>query len=309
MPSPQHAKGMGTLPQQPLTRAGRGGAVVSDALALTKPNIVLMCGLMTLAGSWLAPGHLDALGLVAAVLGICMAVAAANVLNMVAERNTDGLMQRTRSRPLPTGRFPVGVARLMGLLLGVVSTALLGLAVNWLTALLAAAAIAIYVLGYTPLKQRTPLALLVGAIPGAMPPLLGWTAVTGELQAGAWLLFVLLFLWQIPHFIAIALFRKDDYARAGIPVLPLAVGDQAARRQALFAAFGLIPAGALLAAHEVAGWTITALVVGAGLFLFIQGGRGLSVGATARGPRRLFFATLIYLPLLGFAFALAPLLR
>lgn len=308
MSSHQQAKAIGTLPASE-THAGRAGALARDALALTKPNIVLMCGLMTLAGSWLAPGHLDALSLVAALLGTSLAVAAANVLNMVAERHTDGLMQRTRSRPLPAGRFPVGIARLMGLSLSVVSTALLGLAVNGLTALLAAAAIAIYVLGYTRLKHRTPLALLVGAIPGAMPPLLGWTAVTGELQAGAWLLFVLLFLWQIPHFIAIALFRKDDYARAGIPVLPLAIGERAARRQALLAAFALVPAGALLAAHGVAGWAITALVMAAGLLLFIQGSRGLGAGATARGPRRLFFATLVYLPLLGFAFALAPLLR
>jgi heme o synthase len=275
-----------------------------DLLALTKPAVTRMCLLTTVGGMLLAPGSVS-LGLaLATIVGTGLAVAGANAFNMWWERDLDGKMSRTRRRPLPAGRMTPGTAVRFAWACAVASIVVLGLATNVLTAVLAASAIASYVLVYTPLKVRTPAALVVGAIPGAAPPLLGWTAVTGTIDAPAVVLFLVLLVWQIPHFIAIALYRKREYARAGIRVVPLVRGDAIAKIHAVAWALVLVPVSLMLAPMGVAGGTylVSALVLG---MIFVGWSfTGLDNAAGARWARGYFLASLVYLPALTLALVL-----
>ena len=223
----------------------------------------------------------------AAVAGTALVVGSANALNMYIERVTDGLMARTRNRPLPTGRLPAGLALGFGLALGAVSVPLLAFAVNAITGLLAAFALLSYVLVYTPLKRRTTASLLIGAVPGAIPPLLGWTAVTGRVEWPGVLLFAIMFLWQVPHFLAIATFRRDDYARAGLKVLPVERGDRVTRVHVVAYLVALLAVTFALVATGIGGrfYLGSAIVLGAG-FLGVRplgpaAGVGGTVGARA----------------------------
>ena len=177
-----------------------------DLVTLAKPRITLLVITTTAGGLWLAPVRVDALIIGLALLGTVLIVAGANALNMYIERDVDRRMDRTRDRPLPAGRLSPRVALWFGVALSVIAVPILAIGVNAVTALLALLAHLSYVLAYTPLKQRSHWALLVGAVPGAMPPLLGWTAATGRIGAAGLVLFGILFLWQIPHFFAIAHF-------------------------------------------------------------------------------------------------------
>ena len=272
---------------------------VRNVLELTKPGIVGMCLTMTAAGMWLAPGTMPLVKALWALAGTALAIGAANALNMYLERDTDARMTRTRHRPLPDARLAPAVALVFGLLCGLASVALLWVAVNPVTALLAALALDTYVLLYTPLKRRTHHAMLIGTIPGAVPPLIGWTAVTGAVSAPGLALFAILVLWQIPHFISIAIYRRADYERGGILALPIAKGDAAARRQALFTAALLIPVSLLPIPLGIAGWTYGVIVVSAGLHFLGVGLKHLTASAGLKGARTFFFASLFYLPLLG----------
>jgi protoheme IX farnesyltransferase len=211
--------------------ARRGGTLprVADLVALTKPRITALVLLTSAAGICLAPNRVGARVWLLSLVGTALIVGSANALNMFWERDVDARMTRTRARPLPSGRMAPEHALAFGLGLGLVSAPML-FAVNTATGLLGLVALVSYVAVYTPLKRRTPLALLVGAVPGAMPPLLGWSTATGAVERGGLLLFVLLLLWQIPHFAAIATFRADDYARAGLPVVSVRYGERGARR-------------------------------------------------------------------------------
>jgi len=201
----------------------------ADLVSLLKPRLSSLV-LCTLAGGmWLAPGELSLPRWVATLLGTAGTVGAANALNCWLERDRDRFMARTRLRPLPSGRMESGVALGFGILLAVFSLPLLALASNGLTASLGFLALVSYVAAYTPLKPKSPMAMLVGAIPGALPPLMGWTAVTGRIGIGGLLLFGILFAWQMPHFLAIALFRKEEYRNAGYMALPLVSGDDVTR--------------------------------------------------------------------------------
>jgi protoheme IX farnesyltransferase len=191
--------------------------VARDFVALTKPRITLIVLITFAAGVALAPGALTLHDGVLAVLGTTLVVAAANALNMWWERDVDALMERTRKRPLPAGRLDPRAALAFGCALGAIAVPML-CAVNPLTGLLGAFALFSYVALYTPLKRRTPFSLHVGAVPGAIPPLLGWTSVTGQLDGGGLALFAFMCAWQLPHFIAISVFREADYARAGLKV-------------------------------------------------------------------------------------------
>jgi protoheme IX farnesyltransferase len=275
-----------------------------DLLALTKPSITRMCLLTTAGGMMLAPGELSATRAVATVVGAGLAVAGANAANMWWERDTDGKMSRTRRRPLPAGRLSAAVAVRFAALLSVASVLVLGIWVNGLTALLAGAAIASYVLVYTPLKYRTPAALVIGAIPGAAPPLLGWTAVTGSIDPGGVVLFGILLVWQIPHFIAISLYRKEEYARAGIKVLPLVRGDAIAKIHATLWALALVPLSLMLTLIGVAGglYLTSALILG--MVFASWAFTGLDNRAGVAWARGYFFASLAYLPALTLALAL-----
>jgi protoheme IX farnesyltransferase len=180
------------------------------------------------AGLWLAPGRTSARCLWLSLVGTAVIVGSANALNMWLEADVDAKMARTRNRPLPAGRLSPDAALLFGLALAAVAVPMLFL-VNVPTGLLGLAALMSYVAVYTPLKRHTYLALLVGAVPGAIPPLMGWSTVTGSIGLGGLLLFAVLFLWQVPHFAAIATFRADDYARAGLQVISVQHGERAAR--------------------------------------------------------------------------------
>jgi protoheme IX farnesyltransferase len=276
----------------------------ADYLALTKPGIVRMCLLMTAGGLWLAPRSVDWTVWLAALIGSGLAVASANAFNMVWERDGDRMMARTRMRPVAAGRLGAGSSSAFAGLLAVAAMIVLVLGTNLLTAGLAAFALISYVLVYTPLKRVTPLALVIGAIPGAVPPLLGWTAVTNSLDLPGAVLFAILLVWQMPHFLAISVFRKEDYAAAGIRCVPVVRGETVAKMQAIAWAALLIPVSMALTPLGVTGpvYLVAALVLG-GVFL-IQALRGLGTqdqGASVRWARQLFVLSLVYLPALTIA--------
>lgn len=270
----------------------------SDLLQLTKPGVTRMCVLTTAGGLMLAPGHIGWVAGLATVAGSALAVGGANAANMWWERDLDAKMSRTRRRPLPALRMRPAVALRFSIALSVASVGLLACFANALTAVLAAAAILAYVLVYTPLKVRTPLALVIGAVPGAVPPLLGWTAVTNELDPGGLVLFGILLVWQIPHFIAIALYRKTEYARAGIRVVPLVRGDAVAKIQAVAWAGVLVPLSLMLTLLGVAGFFYLASAMLLGMGFLAWAFTGLDDAAGARWARGYFLASLVYLPAL-----------
>jgi len=282
----------------PGDRVGR----VRDYVALTKPGIVRMCLIMTAGGLWLAPQSVSWTVWVAALIGSGLAVASANAFNMVWEREGDRKMARTRTRPVAAGRLGVGSSSAFAGLLGVASMIVLALGTNVLTAGLAAFALLSYVLVYTPLKRVTPLALVIGAVPGAVPPLLGWTAVSNSLDLPGAVLFAILLVWQMPHFLAISVFRKQDYAAAGIRCVPVVRGETVAKVQAIVWAALLIPVSMSLTPLGVTGpiYLVASLVLGAAFL--IQAIRGL-VGSqeNVRWARQLFVLSLVYLPALTVA--------
>lgn len=279
-------------------------AMLRDLVALTKPRITLMVILTTAGGLWLAPGEVSAVTIVLTLLATAMVVGAANTLNCWLERDVDKHMARTKHRPLPDGRLQARHALILGLALGAISVPILTIVANPLTGLLAAIALVSYVWVYTPMKLRSPAALIVGAVPGALPPLMGWTAVTGELAAPGIVLFGILFLWQMPHFLAIAMFRQQEYTKAGIKVMPAVRGNAAAKLHAVLYAGALIPVSLLLVPLGIAGslYLVVAGLLGLGFFVYAL--VGLRAEAGNRWARQLFFVSLVYLPLLFAALAI-----
>jgi protoheme IX farnesyltransferase len=195
-------------------------SLMSDIFVLTKARLSLLVIITTFVGFCMASGaNLDWLLLFHTVGGTTLAAAAAAVLNQCLEANVDRLMERTRHRPLPAGRMRPGAARVLGASLGVAGVLWLGFAVNTLSAALAAATVVIYIAAYTPLKRRTSLCTIVGAMAGAIPPVIGWTAIQPSFGLGALILFGILFTWQMPHFLAIAWMYRDEYAQAGFVMI------------------------------------------------------------------------------------------
>jgi len=269
-----------------------------DIIALTKPRITLMVLLTTACGLWLAPGRIGLANGLWASLGTAVLVSAAGILNCWLEIDVDARMPRTANRPLPAGRLHPNTALLVGLVLGACAVVALCVKVNPLTGLLGALALFLYVGVYTPLKLRTPKALLVGAIPGAMPPLMGWTAVTGQIDPGALSIFGILFFWQLPHFIAISMFRKEEYMRAGVRIVPWVRGEKAAVVHAI--AYSLLlwaSSMALWGLGTTGAWYgVGAFVLGAVFFgwsLFGLWHRDLAVWS-----KQLFFYSLLFITLL-----------
>jgi protoheme IX farnesyltransferase len=272
------------------------GVALGDLLALAKPRITALVVFTTASGLWLAPRGLSAAGVALTLVGTVLIVAGANTLNMYLERDSDALMARTAGRPLPAGRMDPAVALRLGIGLSVLSVPLLTFAVGPLPGLLASIALVSYVLLYTPLKRRSATSLLVGAIPGAIPPLIGWTAATGRLDLPGVLLFAVMFLWQVPHFLAITLFRKGEYARAGLVVQPNEPGgERAARANIVRYTVALVGVSLLFVPIGVAGrlYLVTALVAGAAFLGY--GLLGLRENAGTRWARNLFFLSLVYL--------------
>jgi heme o synthase len=273
-------------------------------LLLAKPRLSGLVMITCAGGMWLAPGRIGAARAFLAVLSTAAVVGAANALNCYLERDVDARMRRTRDRPLPAGRVEPMVALGLGLLVPAFAIPVLVLATGRLTALLAVVALATYVLVYTPMKQRSTLALFVGAVPGAIPPLMGWTAVTGRMDAGGLALFALLFFWQLPHFLAISLYLSEDYARGGLKVFAVVHGEQRTRFWIAVFTAALVPVSLLLLPLGVAGpmYGAVAVVLGAGLTSFALLGLGKTGG---RWARSFFLATLVYLTALFAALFLA----
>lgn len=267
-------------------------------MQLTKPRVTLLNVIIGAAGLALAPVSVGLGTALMTLAGIALAVASANTLNMVIEKDSDGDMHRTADRPLPAGRLPAAPAAVFGAVLGMLSMLVLGLGVNPLTMALGAFALVAYAFIYTPLKRRTPQALIIGAIPGAMPPLMGWTAATGTLDAGGLAVFTILLVWQLPHFLAITLYLKNDYERGGIKTVAVVRGDRAAKIQAVAYATLLIPVSLLPVGTGLAGWLYLSAALALGVWFWFAGLKGLREGSGARWARKFFFASLIYLPTL-----------
>jgi protoheme IX farnesyltransferase len=279
-------------------------ARLRDLIELGKPRLSTLVLFTAATGLFAAPGVPSIWRAVVFVGATALLVIAANTLNCWIEREIDALMRRTCERPLPAGRLEPRVALISGSILTVVSLALLAWATNPLTTWLGLAAIFSYAAVYTPLKRVTPWSVLVGSIPGALPPLMGWTAATGSLGLPGWYLFGVLFFWQLPHFIAISVYLKDDFERGGLRVMSVVYSPQAVRRW-IFAftivmlAWSLIPQA--LGMNGTA-YSVCALLLG--LAFCAVAAVGLKKDAGVREARRVFAFSLIYLPLIILAFLL-----
>ena len=272
---------------------------VADWIALTRPRIASFVALASYVGGWLATdGQAGVARLAEAALYVTLTAAAASIFNAVLERDTDGLMERTKARPLPTGRIGVAPATTVGALAAVGGTLGLALRFEPWAALLALGTILAYALVYTPLKRVTTFNTVVGAVPGAMPPLLGHVAQTGDGGVWGWSLFAVLFVWQFPHFFAIAWLYREDYARADLRMLASAPGSVGlAGRQSLVYCLPILPVSLLPLFERAAGAIYLFGAVAAGL-AFVLASLGFALREDERNARRLLRTSLLYLPLL-----------
>lgn len=287
------------------------GATVRAYVALTKPRIIELLLVTTLPPMILAAGHFPRIWLVVATLvGGSLAAGAANTINCYVDRDIDALMKRTSRRPLVSGvRIDPANALRFGLLLGAAATVLLGFAVNWPSALLADAAILFYVFVYTlGLKRRSPSNIVIGGAAGCFPAIIGWSAVTGTVGWPAGVLFAVVFLWTPPHFWALAMRYRDDYAAANIPMLPVVAAPMTVARRIVGYSWAMVAVSLVLIVQ--AGWVYGAVaVVAGGVFLAEAHGlvRRIKAGDDPR-PMRLFHQSITYLTVLFAAVAVAPLL-
>jgi protoheme IX farnesyltransferase len=270
-----------------------------DFVTLTKPRLNLLVLATTLVGLYLAsPDGVPGALVMHTLVGTALVAGGAAALNQAWEKRSDSLMERTRTRPVPAGRLTVTEGAWFGVTLAAIGILELALVVNGLSAAVAGLTLASYVLLYTPLKTRTPLSTLVGAVPGALPPVIGWAAAAGEISLPSLILFGIVFFWQMPHFLAIAWMYREDYARAGIPLLPVLEPDgRRTGQQALLYATALWPVSLLPAVVGLAGMTYSMLATGLG-FAFIWLGARFAWQRTPATARRLFVFSIVYLPLL-----------
>ncbi|MBM3532372.1 MAG: protoheme IX farnesyltransferase [Alphaproteobacteria bacterium] len=255
-------------------RSGALGAVldgpqVSDYWELLKPRVMSLVVFTGFAGLFVAPGHINPVLAAIAVLCIAIGSGAAGAINMWFDRDIDAVMARTSGRPIPSGRVQPGEALGFGAVLAAGSVVVMGLGVNWSAAALLALAILFYVFVYTMwLKRRTPQNIVIGGAAGAFPPMIGWAAVTGDVSFASVVLFLLIFFWTPPHFWALALYRAGDYAKAGVPMLPVVAGAAATKRQMLLYTLILLPLALVPYVLGVAGaWYAIGALVLSGLFI------------------------------------------
>jgi protoheme IX farnesyltransferase len=271
----------------------------TDFLALAKPRLNLLVVVSAVAGYVMASGDThDVWRLVCMIAGTGLVAGGASAFNQIIEREPDALMQRTRSRPMPDGRLATGDAWVFGSVLTIAGLAVLALGANLLSAGVAFLTMASYAVVYTPLKRLSSFSTVIGAIPGALPPVIGWAAALDELSHGAWVLFGIVFLWQLPHFLAIAWIYREDYARAGFPMLPVIEPDgRSTAHQAVIYSLALLPVSL---APTLVGMTGPVYFVGALVLTSLFIGLALRFAGTRSIPdaRRLFFGSIIYLPLL-----------
>jgi len=273
--------------------------VVADLIALTKPRVVLMILVTTVVGYYVGlSGAPDYARLVHLLVGTLLAAGGTLALNQYWERDIDARMERTRVRPLPEGRLAPLEALLFGTAVTVAGLGYLGAFVSSMVMLMTAATTAVYLFAYTPLKLRTPLCTIVGAVPGALPPVTGWVASREGFGIGAWVLFGILFLWQLPHTLAIARLYRDDYARAGVRLLPVVDADgTSTERQIVTGCLALLAVSLLPTLIGLAGpvYFVGAFVLGTG---FLVLGTRQALTPSAGSARRVLFASLLYLPIL-----------
>jgi len=285
-----------------VAHSGAGAYPGADYVQLAKPRITIMVATTAWVGFAFRGGHAAGdsgggwLTVTAAVLGTALACASSAVFNQVLERDTDALMRRTRRRPLPAGRVQVAQASLYGCALAVIALGILAAGTNVLAAALAAWTIAAYLLVYTPLKRVTSVATVLGAIPGAMPPVIGYAAATGTVDLAALALFAVMFLWQLPHFLAIAWLYREDYARAGMPMLPvLDPSGGSTFRQMVIGCVALLPISLWPTLLGLTGGVYFYGTLALGL-AFLGVGLGLVRWQTTGWARGMFYASLVYLP-------------
>jgi protoheme IX farnesyltransferase len=283
---------------------------VRDYVDLLKPRVMSLVVFTGLVGVLIAPGHAHPFAAALAVLAIALGSGAAGAINMWYERDLDALMARTRNRPLPAGRVAPDDALGLGVLLSIFSILLMAVATNYVAAALLAAAILFYVFVYTIwLKRRTPQNIVIGGAAGAFPPMIGWAAVTGDVSAVGIALFLLIFLWTPPHFWALALYRSDDYRRAGVPMLPVVAGPRETKRQMLLYTLVLAPVALAPTLLGAVGWLYGGVALAMSL-AFI--GHAVAVWRTSDdssgfpAARRMFRFSLLHLAVL---FAALPLDR
>jgi protoheme IX farnesyltransferase len=274
-----------------------------DFLELTKPRIVLMILLTTTVGFYLGSAG-DYGKLLATLIGTAIAAGGTLALNQLFEREVDARMERTRRRPLPDKRIQPGEALVFGVSLTSAGLLFLAVMVNDLSAWVTAVIVVSYLFVYTPLKRRSLMCVVVGAVPGALPPVIGWTAASGSLEVEAWVLFAILFLWQVPHTLAIARIYRDDFSKAGIRFLPVIEPDgRSTGRQVISYCLALIAVSLLPTLTGLTGtvYFITALALGG---MFLGYGVGMAMRQSVEAARKLLFASLAYLPLLLIVMAL-----
>jgi protoheme IX farnesyltransferase len=278
---------------------------LTDFLELTKPRVVSMVLITAFVGFYVgSAGVPDYVQLLQMLFGTALAASGTLALNQYLERDIDSMMERTRRRPLPDGRVQPRDAFWFGSVTALAGLAYLAVAVNPAAAWVTAAITLTYLFCYTPMKRRSSLCMLIGAVPGALPPVIGWAAARGEFQIDAWVLFAIMFLWQVPHTLAIARLYREDYARAGIQFLPVIEPDggstnrQIVSHCAALLAVSLLPT---LLGSAGAVYFVVAFALGAG---FLASGVRLALESTAARARRLLFASLVYLPALLLVLAL-----
>jgi len=280
-------------------------AGVGDYIALMKPRVMSLVVFTAFVGLLIAPGHLHPVIGLTALICIAVGAGAAGALNMWYDADIDARMARTAARPIPAGRLAPGEALAFGLTLAGFSVVVLGLLVNLIAAALLALTIAFYVVVYTMwLKRTTPQNIVIGGAAGALPPIIGWVATTGSVAVEPVVLFLIIFFWTPPHFWALSLYRADDYARAGVPMLPVVAGEQPTRRQILLHTLVLAPLGTAPWLLGYAGplYGVVAVVTGAAIIAL-----ALRVRAEQRGyaaSKQMFAFSILYLFLL-FAMLLA----
>ncbi len=278
---------------------------VLDFAELVKARLTLLVLLTTAVGFYLGTeGPIHTRAFVNVMLGTSLAAAAAAALNQWWERRLDALMHRTRERPIPAGRMSATVGFFVGILLALAGAAYLALSCNWLSAFLAAVTIAVYIFAYTPLKRISTANTLVGAIPGALPPVIGWAAARGNVQGASWSLFAILFCWQMPHFFAIAWMYREDYARGGFQMLSRDddSGVRSASQGVLFSMLLLILSG-IPTYIGLTNWNYVPIALALGGWFVIMALR-FHQKKTRESARALFLTSIVYLPLLLFALVL-----
>jgi len=273
-------------------------AQIKDYIELLKPRVMSLVVFSGLVGLMVAPGSIHPLLGCVAVLCIAIAAGGSAAVNMWYDRDIDALMTRTRRRPLPQGRIEPSAALEFGTTLIFAAVVLMALAVNWLAAALLAVAAGFYIFVYTIwLKRRTPLNIVVGGAAGAFPPLIGWVAVTGQINLPAILLFLIIFVWTPPHFWALALYRNDDYQRAGVPMLPVTAGPRRTKIEMLLYTLVLVPLSLTPAFTGIAGplYLAGVSVLGAG---FVLCALRVLLDDSHRSARQMFAYSILYLTLL-----------